>query len=63
MDPNTTLQRIREALAAYKRTTNPDAAGAVAQDAIEAIQDLDTWLSKGGALPKAWEKGRNGKAR
>lgn len=43
MDPDTALERLREALAA----DDTDAAA----DAAEA---LDQWLTKGGYLPSAW---------
>jgi hypothetical protein len=56
MDPNATLRRIREALADIDKASNPDSAGTAALEATDAMRDLDEWLSRGGALPQAWER-------
>jgi hypothetical protein len=43
MDPNVTMQLLREALA------NNDV-----NEAVYLMKILDEWLSKGGFLPRAW---------
>lgn len=44
MDPNETLNMIREAINDSR-----------AWDAIELFEDLDRWLSRGGFLPAEWK--------
>ena len=53
MDPNRTLKQIRDIT---ERIDSGDI-GSAHDDLIdlhELIASLDTWLSKGGALPKDW---------
>jgi hypothetical protein len=55
MDPNATLQRIRELVEALtdhdmEDSDVVDAAGSLA----ESVGNLDGWISKGGFLPDAW---------
>lgn len=47
MDPNATLVRIRELI------NDGDSADVLL---IEAFNNLDEWLSKGGFLPNDWNK-------
>lgn len=51
MDPNETLKRIREEVALYNQGARLDE-----HNLIEHFEALDEWLSKGGALPKEWER-------
>lgn len=58
MDPNATLETIREQYATLRLMlddTNGNLAEA-AEDLLDAIQDLDGWLSKGGFLPNDWQR-------
>lgn len=55
MDPNEALRRIRE----YTETpTYPVAIDTAWDDLTELVEALDGWLSGGGFLPTAWERGR-----
>src|SRR5574341_214019 len=57
MDPNTTLAEIRqiilraEELEAQDKSLFADASDRL----VELVRDLDEWLSRGGALPRAWK--------
>ncbi len=57
MDPDEALRRARDMVRRYSETGNtadiPDVA--TLADAFEA---LDSWLSAGGFLPAAWQRGR-----
>ncbi len=53
MDPNETLERLRE-LAAIIVRSDDDATAAY--ELADAVQNLDQWLSNGGFLPQAWGK-------
>lgn len=58
MDPNATLEEIRQII---QRADNECAAGndlqlADAHRLLDCVQALDEWISKGGFLPKAWNK-------
>ena len=52
MDVNATLARIRELTA----STDPDHLGDLVELA-ELVRALDEWISKGGFLPDAWQRG------
>lgn len=56
MDPNATLAAFRQAVRRWQEAAVADAADRyeAALDAIEAVIELDSWLSRGGALPTAW---------
>jgi hypothetical protein len=47
MDPNATLATIRELV------NDGESADILL---VQAFQDLDDWLVKGGFLPKAWQR-------
>jgi hypothetical protein len=49
MDPNETLRRLRELCAKNQDLVDPS-------DLVELVEALDSWVSKGGFLPKAWER-------
>jgi hypothetical protein len=58
MDPNATLENIRDAL---KAMGDPDGDASWYKDnarhidtLIENVSTLDNWVSNGGALPKEW---------
>lgn len=51
MDPNETLHRLREEIARYNETHD---AYDEQRTLVDAITDLDEWLSKGGFLPDDW---------
>lgn len=55
MDPNVTLERIRNILSTPYQDSDGDDLFSELCDLIEA---LDTWLSAGGFLPIAWERKR-----
>lgn len=54
MDPNETLRRIRE----LSRRILDDGPlnDHVNEELAELCEALDEWLSRGGFLPKAWER-------
>lgn len=51
MDPNETLRRIRAALDTIASLGNKPAA---VNELVDAVVDLDGWLSRGGFLPDDW---------
>jgi len=59
MDPNATLELIREAcadaLALLDTGEGPDAVELLGRLA-ESVDALDSWLSRGGFLPGAWSR-------
>lgn len=66
MDPNETLTRMRDAMAALRTALEEDGPDDVdelvggdpiedaAVDLLDAVEDLDEWLTKGGFVPDAW---------
>jgi hypothetical protein len=52
MDPNVALAILRRLVQVYPGD------GFDAQDLVEAADALDQWLSKGGFLPRDWNKNR-----
>lgn len=57
MDPNTTLENLRVLYIEFKDTTSGTYEGdANALDFMEAFANLDDWLTKGGLLPREWER-------
>ena len=55
MDPNILLARIRELSAILEANPfDPDMACELTGGLVEAINDMDSWLSHGGFLPDAW---------
>jgi hypothetical protein len=55
MDPNAALAKIRNLIDSINRASNPDDAIPDYNDALDAFQDLDAWLSQGGFLPVSWD--------
>lgn len=55
MDPNTTLANLRIALAVWSESRDADTINDAANNAAEAAQALDEWLSRGGFLPTPWQ--------
>lgn len=51
MDPNKTLKDLREIVSLYNEG---DADHWEIERAVELVEALDEWLSKGGFLPEAW---------
>lgn len=60
MDPNATLQRIRELAAAISDGTADGSfgefTGTEPWDLASAFTDLDNWLKQGGSLPEDWAR-------
>ena len=60
MDPNATLKEMLEFAAyvlwAIENGKDPDDYERDALGLAEHAIELDTWLSKGGFLPEAWER-------
>lgn len=52
MDPNKTLNELRKVMAEIRRTPQSDEA----DEAAELFQALDDWITRGGFLPKDWNK-------
>lgn len=58
MDPDAALARMRELIARERESfVETDAT-----ELSELIDGLDQWLSKGGFLPAAWRKSREGES-
>lgn len=55
MDPNTTLEVMRQAIDAIDEH-GPESF--LVDQLTDAVSALDTWLSRGGFLPTDWAKGR-----
>lgn len=59
MDPNATLDLVRVSLASLAETarnnSDPELAGEV-EELEDAFAALDAWLSRGGFLPRDWER-------
>ena len=53
MDVNAKLQEIRELIAEAQSGCEIDT-----EHLVELIEALDTWISRGGYLPKAWQTRR-----
>lgn len=54
MDPNETLKKIRNLCEKVKgRPKNIDV---ISDEFVEAFQDLDEWIKKGGFLPEDWQR-------
>lgn len=51
MDPNATLDMLRQAIRDYEGGESPES---VAGDLAEAAAALDTWITRGGFLPADW---------
>lgn len=56
MDPNETLQRLREAVEKYQESTEVEDALSILAELVDEFEALDGWLSKGGFLPEAWAR-------
>jgi hypothetical protein len=54
MDPNETLRKIRELLAAHRRQGYLGESDTA--DLVEHVEAMNGWLGKGGALPQAWQR-------
>jgi hypothetical protein len=54
MDPNEALRKAREALKQYRGADSSGDAVFPAEELADAFEALDTWLSNGGFLPRAW---------
>lgn len=52
MDPNATLERLREIVQWWNEG---DADASDLETAVELVESLDQWLSKGGYLPADWQ--------
>ena len=59
MDPNATLEQLRQLAV---QVLNPDREDALvdeaAEEMAELVRALDDWISRGGFLPAAWSRGR-----
>lgn len=51
MDPNATLERLREIVQWWN---GGDADASDLETAVELVESLDQWLSNGGFVPKDW---------
>jgi hypothetical protein len=56
MDPNAALERLRELIAINVRAETDSFKSELADDICEVLEGLDQWLSRGGFLPKAWNR-------
>jgi flagellin-like hook-associated protein FlgL len=59
MDPNATLERLRQLAVQVLNPDHQDALGdEIAEEMAELVRVLDDWMSAGGFLPAAWRQGR-----
>ena len=56
MDPDQTLELIRSVTASGSGSTPTSLTRDEIADLIEAVRDLDSWLSRGGFIPQAWQQ-------
>lgn len=63
MDPNTTLETMRETYKLLNQVLDSDQVmidvemlAGLAQSLADSAESIDGWLSSGGFLPKAWER-------
>lgn len=59
MDPNETLKRIREKCAALRSVWDeevPLISDGDVRELLELVEALDQRLTKGGSMPRAWER-------
>ena len=56
MDPDATLKEILNAIKEFEAGSNEDDTLMAAYGVINAFEDLDKWLSKGGFLPERWKR-------
>ena len=52
MDPNATLKEIREIIKSWTKDESKD----IPSRLVDLIDGLDGWISKGGFLPRDWQK-------
>lgn len=55
MDPNATLSRIYSLMADVKQPDVDVDPQEAAIELVDALEDLNTWLTSGGFLPDAWK--------
>ena len=60
MDPDAALLCIRELYVQMTTTSlhTPGDLEDIADELAQWVEDLDTWLTNGGSLPKQWEADR-----
>lgn len=62
MDPDAALFQLREMVAKLERATDADDVDGVflaANDVVNDFRGLDTWITRGGFLPKDWQPAHN----
>ena len=57
MDPNATLEAIRNTIREIRTETDPERKADLADHLANYVEDLDDWLTRGGFAPWAWEQG------
>ena len=59
MDVNAALAELRELTAAWEAAGSHGTFTVEQADrTIELVRDIDEWITKGGFLPAAWQRGR-----
>ena len=56
MDPNATLAKIRAFVERWEGSAHAQRPIDEYDDAIEAMIDLDKWITRGGSLPDGWAR-------
>lgn len=56
MDPNKTLEEIRNLLEEEQKARYPDEMCDILTRLAGKIEDLDNWITNGGTLPEDWKK-------
>jgi alkyl hydroperoxide reductase subunit AhpC len=60
MDPNEALRMFREAMHVIHVETDTARIGRAVDQALDVMEALDGWLTKGGFLPAAWDHSTEG---
>jgi hypothetical protein len=56
MDPDEALKKARAALKAFHDAPDAERSMIAGADLADAFEALDGWLSKGGFLPRDWQR-------
>jgi len=54
MDPNATLERLRELVAEVAKAESNEHKADIADEMSDLIEGLDNWFCRGGFRPRAW---------
>lgn len=58
MDVNATLARLRELVKEIDAAADNEHKADIADEFADLIDGLDQWITRGGFLPSAWQRGQ-----